>query len=509
MKQILQDFRLATPTWVLVTFGIIAASNLLGMLLVGTHTDEAYYWLWSERLDLGYYDHPPMIAWVIRPFTELFGVNPFAIRLPAIISWALVMAATYRLGRLVFPGSPMTAALSVLVLAIGPLFQFGAHIITPDVPLMLFSTLALLYFYQALESNRVSLWLLAGVFVGASALSKYNAILIPLALLPVMVVTTGGREAWRSPGLWLAILVAAAVSSPVFIWNHLNDWISIKYQLGHGTSIDHRNPARLLGLYISGQMANTVPWLFLLMLYSVFYAFRNLRPGNAMGFWFLSFSFIVPLVFFGVLGTFSKSEPNWPAMAYVPASLLVGSMFSGWLSSCRARLQGAIKYLLIFTAVFSLLLVNLVRYPGWAWWFEDQLIPNDTQIANIYGWEKFQAALLDADKMANEFYPGKGDCTYLTRDHLLAGQIAFQLGSADRLSFLAGNRVTQFNVWLEKGEIKGPESACFYVEAGGDVKEGSIIEVADMKWKYLSKTKVVPPDRSVRFYNVYRRMGGD
>ena len=32
--------------------------------------DEAYYWLWSKHLACGYYDHPPMIAFVIRAGTS-------------------------------------------------------------------------------------------------------------------------------------------------------------------------------------------------------------------------------------------------------------------------------------------------------------------------------------------------------------------------------------------------------------------------------------------------------
>ena len=26
--------------------------------------DEAYYWLWSKRIDLSYYDHPPLSMWL-------------------------------------------------------------------------------------------------------------------------------------------------------------------------------------------------------------------------------------------------------------------------------------------------------------------------------------------------------------------------------------------------------------------------------------------------------------
>ena len=27
--------------------------------------DEAYYWQWAQHLDWGYYDHPPLVAWLI------------------------------------------------------------------------------------------------------------------------------------------------------------------------------------------------------------------------------------------------------------------------------------------------------------------------------------------------------------------------------------------------------------------------------------------------------------
>jgi 4-amino-4-deoxy-L-arabinose transferase-like glycosyltransferase len=34
---------------------------------------EAYYWEWSRRLDLSYFDHPPLAAWTIRLCTALLG----------------------------------------------------------------------------------------------------------------------------------------------------------------------------------------------------------------------------------------------------------------------------------------------------------------------------------------------------------------------------------------------------------------------------------------------------
>ena len=53
------------PKWLFV---VSVAACLLRLFLAGHFgltEDEAYYWTWAQRLDVGYFDHPPMIAWWI------------------------------------------------------------------------------------------------------------------------------------------------------------------------------------------------------------------------------------------------------------------------------------------------------------------------------------------------------------------------------------------------------------------------------------------------------------
>ena len=42
--------------------------------------DELYYWSWSRHLQASYYDHPPMVAVLIRLSTALFGDTTFGLR---------------------------------------------------------------------------------------------------------------------------------------------------------------------------------------------------------------------------------------------------------------------------------------------------------------------------------------------------------------------------------------------------------------------------------------------
>src|ERR1700733_7217747 len=65
--------------------------------------DEAYYWTWSKHLAFGYYDHPPMVAFVIRLGTLIAGDTQLGVRLVSILlalpmSWAVYRTATILFG---------------------------------------------------------------------------------------------------------------------------------------------------------------------------------------------------------------------------------------------------------------------------------------------------------------------------------------------------------------------------------------------------------------------------
>ncbi len=50
------------PLWIPLLLFAALLANLYSWFALGTLPDEAYYWLWSERLQWGYFDHPPLIA---------------------------------------------------------------------------------------------------------------------------------------------------------------------------------------------------------------------------------------------------------------------------------------------------------------------------------------------------------------------------------------------------------------------------------------------------------------
>ena len=59
--------------WLLTFMTTLIRTSIIGC--IGLTVDEAHYWVYSKFLDLSYYDHPPIIGYIIKFFTDIFGTN--------------------------------------------------------------------------------------------------------------------------------------------------------------------------------------------------------------------------------------------------------------------------------------------------------------------------------------------------------------------------------------------------------------------------------------------------
>lgn len=191
--------------------------------------DEFYYWCWAKDLQLSYYDHPPLVGWMIAASTALFGDTVFAVRLPACVASVTVFAVIASL-------SPSRALLPGLVLT--PVFSLGAVIVTPDTPLLLFWSLYALWLVAAHRrldaTGRIPgwVWLVGGVVLGLSALGKYTTgLAVPAGFLSFVLARQSLRN-WL-PGYVAHGFVSAIVFLPVIMYNLQRDFAPLRYQWAH------------------------------------------------------------------------------------------------------------------------------------------------------------------------------------------------------------------------------------------------------------------------------------
>ncbi|MCC8943262.1 glycosyltransferase family 39 protein, partial [Bradyrhizobium sp. Arg68] len=114
--------------------------------------DEAYYWMWSKALAGGYYDHPPMVAVVIRLGTMIAGDTPFGVRLVSILLALPMSWAIYRAAAILFGGSRVAAA-STILLNVTLMAAVGTLIVTPDSPLLVAASFLLFALAKVLDSG--------------------------------------------------------------------------------------------------------------------------------------------------------------------------------------------------------------------------------------------------------------------------------------------------------------------------------------------------------------------
>ena len=295
--------------------------------------DEAYYWMWSKHLAGGYYDHPPMVAVVIRLGTMIAGDTEFGVRLVSILlalpmSWAIYQAAA------ILFGSRRVAASSAILLNITLMAAVGTMIVTPDAPLLVASSLLLFALAKVLQTGRGVWWLAVGAAAGCALLSKYTALFFGPAILIWLIAVPKLRHWLISPWLYLGGLVALLLFAPVILWNADHHWVSFIKQMGRARIEDFR-PVYIAEL-IPTQIAFATPLIWILGTMGLYALFRR-RAGALPARALVGTMFWIIVAYFVWHSLHARVEANWFAPVY-PAFAIAAAV-AAHLVQWRPRWQ--------------------------------------------------------------------------------------------------------------------------------------------------------------------------
>lgn len=220
--------------WRAGAVGLVVAAAALRVIYSGQVEllpEEAYYWNYARHLDIGYLDHPPMVAWLIGAGTWMFGSGEFGVRIGALCTGAIATFFTYRLTENLF-GRPSALAAAVLMQVL-PFFFLAGMLMTPDAPLTAAWAASLYFLERALVAGRRGAWWGAGICLGLGLLSKYTIALLALSALIFALIDPRARRWLRRPVPYGAAMLALAVFSPVIVWNARHEWASFLFQTSH------------------------------------------------------------------------------------------------------------------------------------------------------------------------------------------------------------------------------------------------------------------------------------
>jgi 4-amino-4-deoxy-L-arabinose transferase-like glycosyltransferase len=316
--------------------------------------DEAYYWTWSTHLAGGFYDHPPMVALVIRLGTLIAGNTELGVRLVSILLALPMSFAVYRTAEILF-GGRRVAATATILLNVTLMAAVGTMIVTPDAPLLVASSFVLFFLAKVLATGRGIWWLAVGTAVGLALLSKYTALFFGPAILIWLVAVPKLRRWLISPWPYLGGIVAFAIFSPVILWNADHQWVSFIKQLGRARIEDFT--LRYIGELIPTQIAFATPLVFVLGMMGL-YAFWRRKAGASAARLLLSSMFWTITLYFVWHSLHSRVEANWFAPVY-PA-FAIAAAAAGNIVPWDGRARRLVDFCLRWAAPSGILLFALV-----------------------------------------------------------------------------------------------------------------------------------------------------
>jgi hypothetical protein len=316
--------------------------------------DEAYYWMWSKHLAGGYYDHPPMVAVVIRLGTMILGDTELGVRLVSILLALPMSWAVYRTAVILF-GGQRVAVTSAILLNVTLMAAVGTMIVTPDAPLLVASSFVLLSLAKVLETGRGAWWLAVGVAVGVALLSKYTAMFFGPAILIWLVAVPKLRRWLVSPWPYLGGIVALAIFAPVILWNADHHWVSFIKQLGRARIEDFR-PTFIAEL-IPTQVAFATPLVFVLGAMGL-YALLKRDAGASPARVLITSTFWTIVAYFVWHSLHARVEANWFAPVY-PAFAIAAAVAAN-LTRWGQRQQRMVDFCLRWAAPTGILMFALL-----------------------------------------------------------------------------------------------------------------------------------------------------
>ncbi len=330
--------------WRIAAAGVAGYSLALRIVYMRTLNlipEEAYYWNYAQHLDIGYLDHPPMVAWLIWLSTQVLGSNEFAVRLSALLLSLVTAVFGFQMARNLY--GKTAAFVAVLLLSALPFFFATGFLMMPDAPLTAAWAGTLYFAERALLAERKKAWLGLGVTLGLGLLSKYSIALLGPALLLFMAVDPRAR-AWLQT-LWPygAALIALLIFSPVIFWNASHDWASFAFQGSRRLESTLQFSLHILVLSMIG----------LLTPIGLITAYSAIRPGGLVSghglpfggdrrWLFIAIFSLVPLSVFAAFSLFHEVKLNWTGplwLAVLPAIAAIVSNKGSCAETPRLHLQ--------------------------------------------------------------------------------------------------------------------------------------------------------------------------
>jgi len=337
MKSKLRGYLLKPFTLFLIAWGIL---NFIQAWLTPLNNDEAYYWMYSKYLAWGFFDHPPMIALMIR-IGYLFFQNELGVRLMIVLSQLAALMIIWSITDFEQRQKKGNILLFFMVVAILPVLNIYGFIATPDAPLLLFTTVFLLSYKRFLNDESWLNTLFLGFSMAAIIYSKYHGGLL------IIIVVLSNLKLLKSNRFYMAAILAVLLFFPHLYWQYSNGFPSLKYHL-----VDRVSGFNLSNVpeYLASQLLFHNPLILPILIWIIIKVRSKNLFDKALYYIITGF-----FTFFFIASFRYHIEPQWTALITVPLIIILYNNieYKSWI-------RGFLKWVTFF--LFPLLLFVRIAF---------------------------------------------------------------------------------------------------------------------------------------------------
>lgn len=374
---------------------------------IGLGNDEVYYLSYAQHLQWNYFDHPPMVALLIRLTSfNLYFQNEFFVRLGPVILSALNTLLIYDLVKKLRNEQAGFIA-AILFSASFYSSVIAGVFILPDSPQLVYWIISIALLVDIisgkLSTQQINYKLLLfGIVAGLCIMSKVHGIFLWLGFGLYIVIYQ--RKLLGNVYLYLGALLTAIIISPILIWNIQNDFITYTY---HGSRVAINSGIQIdsfIREFAGGILYNN-PFNYFLIVIALTGVFKNrliIEVAQKRLLIFLSLPLIILLL---GLSLFRDTLPHWSGPGYISLIILAACYIDSRAQSVNnagIRLRRIAFSALLFLYVMVIVGIVMINFmPGTIGNKDPKALGDGDFTLELYGWPGVKTEfkkIHDADK---------------------------------------------------------------------------------------------------------------
>ena len=316
---------------------------------------------WGSNLDWGFNKHPPLSAFAVEIFYQIFGSNDWAYYLLSQLFVIVGFIAVYKFSNEILNNKKL-ALLSVLLLEGIYFYNFTTPEFNVNVAQLPFWALTVYYTWRCIKYDKSTDYVFLGLFAGLGILSKYLFIYLILGIKLVFIYFLKKGKKIKFSHYFIAGPITLLILLPHIIWLTENNYMTITYGLqrtgGVGTFVDHLIYPLI---FLSKQIGLLTPFLFMsFFLVKKISPKLNFRDERLV---FLLLTTVIP-IFFMLLTSMimgAKIRTMWMTPFYLFAGTLIIYIFKSQINLDKLKNFVSIFIILFIFSPFLYVYVSITQ----------------------------------------------------------------------------------------------------------------------------------------------------